>query len=119
MTQTEILLLCAIVAGFVLLALSVTAFALHRARVGAVLLVVAAVATLLAYPLLGDVSRDREDATREAIETKYGVDVTEWGSPLGDSAVWVIDGKYKDCELDLSDRDDPVVTCVDAPAPVE
>ncbi|MDF1606307.1 hypothetical protein [Nocardioides sp. YIM 152315] len=123
MTETEIQLLCTIVAGFLLLALSVGAFALHRSRVGVTLLVLSAVATLLAYPLIGEVSRTQEEATRAKIEQKYGIDVTGWAPPLGDAPAWVIDGEVKVCEeVDLSDPDDPVLECTDpgaeeSPAP--
>ncbi len=117
MNETDVQLMCAIVGGFVLLALSVGAFAVHRSRLGVTLLVLAAVATVVAYPLVGTLARDQEDRTRAAIEEKYGIDVTEWGSPLGSSTVWKIDGKYKSCELDLADLDDPVMNCEDALPP--
>ncbi|MBB3044862.1 hypothetical protein KM427_12030 [Nocardioides sp. LMS-CY] len=113
MTQTEIQLLSTIVAGFLLLALSVGAFALHRSRIGVLLLVLAAVATLLSYPLIGQVSRDQQESTRQAIEAKYDFEITEWSAPLGDSPIWVIDGRPQSCEVDLSDRDDPVLECTD------
>ncbi|MFC7497388.1 MULTISPECIES: hypothetical protein [unclassified Nocardioides] len=113
MTDTEIQLMAAIIAGFVLLALSVGAFATHRSRLGVTLLVLAAVATVVSYPLITKVARDQDDATREAIEQKYGIDVEDWGPPLGDATVWVIDGEQQSCEhIDLSDRDDPVLECV-------
>ena len=114
MTDTEIQLTCAIAAGFLLLALSVGAFALHRSRLGVTLLVLAAVATVLAYPLIGRISNDQEAAIRAAIEKKYDIDVTAWGAPLGDALVWEIDGKQMVCTtIDLSDRDDPVLECTD------
>lgn len=117
MTQTEIQLLCAIVAGFVLLALSVVAFALHRSRIGVLLLVSAAAATLVSYPLIGQIARDQEETTRQAIEAKYDFEVTEWSAPLGDSPVWVIDGRPQECAVDLSDRSDPVLECKDPEVP--
>lgn len=119
MTDTEIQLLCALLAGFALLALSIGAFALRRARAGTALLVLAGVACVACYPLMGKVSRAQEDETRAAIEAKYGIDVTRWGGPLGSSPVWVIDGKQVVCEhIDLSDPDDPILECA-APAPGE
>lgn len=117
MTQTEIQLLCAMVAGFVLLALSVAAFALHRSRLGVLLLVLAAVATVVSYPLIGRIARDQEESTRQAIEAKYDFEVTEWSAPLGDSPIWVIDGRPQDCMVDLSDRSDPVLECTDPVLP--
>lgn len=112
MTATETLLVCAMVAGFVLLALSICAFAMRRPRTGITLLVLAGVACVVCYPLVGKLARAQEDATRAAIEAKYGIDVTKWGAPLGSSTVWVIDGKVQVCDhVDLSDRDDPVLEC--------
>jgi hypothetical protein len=119
MTDTEILLACAMIAGFALLALSVAAFAAHRSRAGITLLVLAGVACVTCYPLLASVARAQDDATRAAIEAKYGFHVDQWGGPLGDSTVWVIDGQQRVCDhIDLSDRDDPVLEC-HAPEPGE
>jgi len=67
MTDTELLLVIAMVAGFALLGLSVVAFATHRPRAGLTLLILACVACISCYPLLASAAR----ADRESVDLSH------------------------------------------------
>jgi hypothetical protein len=106
------LLVAAIAAGFVLLALTVGAFVMSRARLGVLLLVLAGVAFVGALVLMGRVSSQWEHEKRELITAKYDVRVQEWGAPLGSSPDWKVDGKVRDeCVVLFPSADDPTFEC--------
>lgn len=111
MTHFEVLLAAAIVAGFALLLLTLGAFIVSRPRLGLVLLIAAGVAFIAALVCMTRVSQAQEDALRAAVNRKYDVHVQKWGEPLGTSPKWQVDGRTMDCEADVADKSDPVLTC--------
>jgi hypothetical protein len=111
MTHTEILLAVTIVAGFVVLLLTLGAFIARRSTLGVVALVLAGVCFVAALVLMGKVSADQDAVTRAAVQAKYDVKITAWGTPLGTDPAWIINGKVVDCVADLQDRSDPIVLC--------
>jgi hypothetical protein len=111
MTTTELLLTVTIVAGFVVLLLTLGAFLARRYTVGVIAMVLAGACFVGALVLMGKVSADQDAATRQAVKQKYAVKITAWGNPLGTDPVWIIDGKKVSCEADLQDRSDPIVRC--------
>lgn len=116
MTETQMLLAAAIAAGFVVLLLTVGAFAAGRSALGVLGLVLAAAAFVGSLVLMGRVSSQWEDHVRAEVLDKYDVKVDQWGPPLG-TATWVIDGRHVECEVDLADEDDPVLSCPDLELP--
>ena len=112
MTESQLLLAAAIVAGFVLLALTVGAFVVARQRLGLALLVLAAVSFVGALLLMGRVSSQWEHDRREAVTTKYAVKVKQWGAPLGSDPEWKVNGKVrKECVVLFPSPDDPTFEC--------
>jgi hypothetical protein len=112
MTQTQILLLVAIVAGFLLLALTVGAFVVSRQRLGVLLLVLAGASFVAALLLMGRVSSQWEVDKRAAVLAKYDVKVQHWGAPLGSDPQWEVDKKvYKECVVLFPSPDDPTFEC--------
>jgi len=111
MTQTEILLVLVIAAGFLLLALTVGAFVIHRQGLGVALLVLAGASFVVALVLMGRVSTDWESSKRAEVLAKYDVKVQAWGAPLGSAPDWVVDGKKSKCVVILTGSDAPVMTC--------
>ena len=112
MSHSEILLLAAIVVGFLLLGLTVGAFVVSRSRLGVLLLVLSGVAFVAALVLMGRVSGQWETEKRQQVLDKYDVRVQAWGAPLGSAAEWKVDGKLtRDCVVTFPHRDDPVFTC--------
>lgn len=111
MSHSEILLLAAIVAGFLLLGLTAGAFAISRPRIGVLLLVLSGVAFVGALVLMGRVSSQWEMAKRAEVTAKYHVKVQAWGAPLGSARDWEVDGKKADCVVILTGADAPVMTC--------
>jgi hypothetical protein len=119
MTQTEVLLIAAIVGGFLILLLTLGAFVLGKYTAGVVALVLAGVCFVAALFLMAQVSVAQEDETRQAVLDKYDVTVEQWGTPLGASATWVVNGEEVDCVVLLEDRDDPTVRCNNKELPLE
>ncbi len=118
MSHSEILLLAAIVGGFLLLALTVGAFVIARQRLGVVLLVLAGVAFFCALVLMGRVSSQWEHEKRQLVTEKYDVHVDAWGAPLGSAPDWKVNGKtYKDCVVTFDSPNDPVFECDDVELP--
>jgi hypothetical protein len=111
MTHYEMLLAAAIVAGFALLLLTVGAFIIARQKLGLLLLVAAGVAFIASLGLMSHVSHAQQVRLRHAVLAKYDVHVQKWGEPLGVSPTWEIDGKVMDCDADVADESDPVLTC--------
>jgi hypothetical protein len=112
MSQTQILLLAAIVAGFVLLALTVGAFVISRQRLGVLLLVLAGVSFVAALVLMGRVSNQWELDKRAEVLAKYDVKVQDWGAPLGSAPDWKVNGKvHKECVVLFPHPDDPTFEC--------
>jgi hypothetical protein len=113
MTHTEVLLAVAILAGFVVLLLTLGAFIARRATIGILALVLAGVCFVAALVLMGKVSADQDAETRAAVTAKYDVKIQAWGNPLGTDPEWIVDGRKVDCEAILTDRSDPIVKCGD------
>jgi hypothetical protein len=111
MTHNEILLAAAIVIGFVLLLLTLGAFIVSRPALGLALLITAGAAFIAALVFMSRVSQDQEQGLRAAVNAKYDVHVQKWGEPLGVSPKWEIDGRLMDCDADVADESDPVLTC--------
>jgi hypothetical protein len=112
MSQSEILLLAAIVAGFLLLALTVGAFVVSWQRLGLLLLVLAGASFVAGLVLMGRVSDQWEAEKRADVLAKYDVRVQDWGAPLGSAPDWKVDGKVrKECVVLLDDPDAPVFEC--------
>ena len=112
MTQTEMLLAGTIVGGFVLLALTVAAFALTREMVGVVVLAAAGATFVAALFLMADVSSSWQQQARAAVLAKYDVQVQQWGAPLGSAPQWKVNGEVRNgCAVELDDPEDPVFRC--------
>jgi hypothetical protein len=111
MTHYEMLLAAAILAGFLLLALTVGAFIVARPRLGLALLIAAGIAFIGSLFVMSHVSHAQEARLRGAVLRKYDVHVEKWGEPLGTNPTWRVDGKNRSCEADVSDESDPVLTC--------
>jgi hypothetical protein len=111
MTQTELYLALSIVAGFLLLALTVGAFVISRPRLGVLLLVLAGVSFVGSLVLMARVSSQWEDDKRALINAKYDVKVQHWGAPLGSAPDWKVNGKTTTCVVTFDDPDDPVFVC--------
>ena len=111
MSQTELALLLTIVGGFVLLALTVTAFLLSHPRFGLVLLLLAGVAFGSSLVVMARFSSDWEQQQRDEVTAKYRVHVTQWGMPLGSDPVWEVNGEITDCVVITKGPDAPVMTC--------
>jgi hypothetical protein len=111
MTHNEILLAAAIVTGFVLLMCTLGAFIVSRPGVGLALLVASGAVFVAALVFMSRVSHEQEHALRVAVNAKYDVHVQKWGEPLGVSPKWEIDGRVMDCDADVADESDPVLTC--------
>lgn len=109
-------LAAAIAAGFVVLLLTVGAFAAGRSVLGVLGLVLAGAAFVTSLVFMGRVSSQWEDHVRAEVLDKYDVKVQRWGPPLG-TAAWRIDGQPAQCDVDLADEDDPVVRCDDQELP--
>jgi hypothetical protein len=118
MTHTEVLLAAAIVAGYVVLLLTLGAFIARKTTIGIAALVLAGVCFVVALVLMGKVSAEQDAETRAAVTAKYDVKIQAWGSPLGTDSEWIVDGKKVDCEAILTDRSDPIVTCDDKELPL-
>lgn len=111
MTESQILLVAAIVAGFLLLALTVGAFVIDRQRFGVLLLVLSGAAFVVALVFMGRVSVQWEDDKRDLVLAKYDVTVQAWGAPLGSAPVWKVDGRESECVVTFDSPDDPVLEC--------
>lgn len=112
MTHTQILLLAAIVAGFLLLALTVGAFVISRQRLGVLLLVLAGASFVAALVLMGRVSNQWELDKRAEVVAKYDVKVQDWGAPLGSAPDWKVNGKvHKECVVLFPHPNDPTFEC--------
>jgi hypothetical protein len=111
MTHSEILLLAAIVGGFLLLALTVGAFVIARQRLGVVLLVLSGVAFVCALVLMGRVSSQWEIEKRHQVTAKYDVLVQQWGAPLGSAPTWKVNGRPAECVVLFPSRNDPTFEC--------
>jgi hypothetical protein len=111
MTHTQILLTVALVAGFALLLATVGLFAISRGALGLLSLVLAGACFVAALVLTARMSQEWQDHLRAEVRAKYDVTVQQWGAPLGSSPAWVVGGQRAQCEVDLADKDDPVVEC--------
>ena len=112
MSQTQILLLAAIVAGFLLLALTVGAFVISRQRLGVLLLVLAGASFVAALVLMGRVSSEWQADKRAEVLAKYDVKVQDWGAPLGSAPDWKVNGKeHRECVVLFPSPDDPTFEC--------
>lgn len=111
MTDTHTLLMATIVAGFVVLALMLAAFAIGREGLGVLILLLATGVFVVALVLMGRLSVQEQQEARDAVLAKYDVRIQQWGPPLGVDPEWKVDGKVSDCAVDLDDPEDPVVTC--------
>jgi uncharacterized protein (DUF58 family) len=111
MTHSQLLLLATTVAGFLLLALTVGAFAVARQRLGVLLLVLAGLSFVAALVVMGRVSSEWEHEKRVQVLEKYDVRVQAWGAPLGSAPVWKVDDQEAECVVTFDSPDDPVFTC--------